>query len=171
MPPTYETGQERQSTTERFRHEALLYSGEDEFVARSTAFVRDGVGAGEPVLVVVSARKIDRLREALGADADSVHFADMAAVGRNPGRIIPAWQDFVARYAAPSVRLRGIGEPIFPERTPDELVECQRHESLLNVAFADATAFWLLCPYDVAALPAAVIDEVGRSHPLVVGGR
>jgi hypothetical protein len=29
-----------------------------------------------------------------------------------------------------------IGEPIWAECTPDELVECQRHETLLNLAFA-----------------------------------
>jgi prepilin-type processing-associated H-X9-DG protein len=39
--------------------------------------------------------------------------------------------------AAKLDRLRGAGEPIWPERRPAELVECQRHESLLNVAFAD----------------------------------
>ena len=36
----------------------------------------------------------------------------------------------------------------------DELVECQRHEALLNLAFAGAEDFWLLCPYDVDALDA-----------------
>jgi hypothetical protein len=161
---------DRPITGERFRHEALLYAGEDEFLDRSAAFVRAGVVAGEPVLVVVSARKIDRLREALGVDANTVIFADMAAVGRNPARIIPAWHDFVARHAAPGGRLRGIGEPIFPGRTPDEVVECQRHESLLNLAFADTKGFSLLCPYDVETLPAALIDEVGRSHRVVSRG-
>ena len=32
--------------------------------------------------------------------------------------------------------MRGVGEPISPERGREELVECQRHEQLLNVAFA-----------------------------------
>ena len=77
----------------------------------------------------------------------------MAHVGHNPARIIPAWHEFVAQHAAPGVRLRGIGEPIFPERSADELVECQRHESLLNLAFADADAFWLVCPYDTQLAP------------------
>jgi MEDS: MEthanogen/methylotroph, DcmR Sensory domain len=44
--------------------------------------------------------------------------------------------------------LRGIGEPLFATRSADELVECQRHEALLNLAFQDAPGFWLLCPYD-----------------------
>jgi anti-sigma regulatory factor (Ser/Thr protein kinase) len=119
-----------------FRHEALLYDGEVGFLTGTLPFIRDGVAAGEPVLVVVSAAKIGLLRAALGGDADRVAFADMAAVGANPARIIPA-----------------------------ELVECQRHEALLNLAFAGVPAWWLLCPYDTGALGPDVLEEAGRSHP------
>jgi anti-sigma regulatory factor (Ser/Thr protein kinase) len=148
-----------------FRHEALLYVGDDEFVERIAAFVREGVEQGEPALVVVAAPKIDRLREKLGADADAVRFADMQEVGLNPARIIPAWQKFVSSFAA-DVPLRGVGEPIWSARAGDELVECQRHEALLNLAFPDAP-LWLVCPYDIEALPAEVVEEARRSHPLV----
>ena len=154
-------------SAEPFRHQALLYAGEEDFVARTSAFIRDGLAAHEPTMVVVAPRKIALLREALGADRDAVYFADMSKVGRNPARIIPAWQTFVDRNAAPGVMLRGIGEPVVPERRPDELLECQLHESLLNVAFADTGSFWLVCPYDVESLPAEVIEEARRSHPVV----
>jgi MEDS: MEthanogen/methylotroph, DcmR Sensory domain len=155
---------------EPFRHEALLYEGETEFVDQLSAFIRDGVAAGEPTLVVVGERKLDLLRQELGDVGDTVQLADMTAVGRNPARIIPAWQSFVGRHAEPGVRLRGIGEPIYPERHAAELVECQRHESLLNVAFADASSFWLVCPYDITTLPDDVIEEAWRSHPLIAAG-
>jgi anti-sigma regulatory factor (Ser/Thr protein kinase) len=119
--------------------------------------------------VVVSARKIERLRDALGADdSDGVSFADMATVGSNPARIIPAWRQFVDESGGRA--LRGIGEPIWSDRSPAELIECQRHESLLNLAFADATDFTLLCPYDTASLAADVIDEAQRSHPHLLDG-
>src|SRR3954447_20215448 len=88
-----------------FRHEALLYAGDDEFVERVGGFVREGVEHGEPSLVVVAAPKIDRLREELGAEAEAVRFADMQQVGLNPARIIPAWQRFVSSHA-PDVPLR-----------------------------------------------------------------
>jgi len=156
--------------TESFCHEALLYAGDEQFVAGTSAFIRNGLAADEPTLVVVAARKIDLLREELGSDGEGVYFADMTTIGSNPARIIPAWQTFVDRHTAANVRLRGIGEPIVPERHPDELVECQRHESLLNLAFADTKSFWLVCPYDTEALPTAVIDEAHRSHPLVARG-
>jgi anti-sigma regulatory factor (Ser/Thr protein kinase) len=153
-----------------YRHEAFFYSGDSEFVDGCGRFLEDAVTSGEPALVVVDARKIGLLRERLGSDADSVYFADMARVGGNPARIIPAWREFVDRHSAPGVRLRGIGEPIYPERDADELAECQRHESLLNFAFSEREDFWLLCPYSTETLPSAVLEEAHRSHPFLAQG-
>ena len=150
-----------------FRHEALLYVGWEEFIAGTVPFIRDGLSAGEPVLVVESAEKIEMLRLALAGDVGEVLFADMAQVGANPACIIPAWHEFVTLNAAPGRRMRGIGEPIWRERSSDELVECQRHESLLNVAFGRGEPWWLLCPYDVEKLDPAVIEEARRSHEFV----
>ena len=148
-----------------FRHEALFYAGLDGFVEGTSAFVKEGLEAEEPTLVLAGARKLAALRADLGADADLVEFADMDGIGLNPARIIPAWVDFLARSAPDGRRVRGIGEPIGSDRSSDELVECQRHESLLNVAFADSPGWWLLCPYDVGELSNDVLDEARRSHP------
>jgi anti-sigma regulatory factor (Ser/Thr protein kinase) len=122
------------------------------------------------VLVMVPGRKVELLRAGLGSDAPEVHFADMTEVGANPGWIIPAWRDFVEQRSEPGTRLRGIGEPIWAGRTPDELVECQRHEALLNVAFEGAAPMDLLCPYDESVLEGSVIEEAFRSHPVVLEG-
>jgi anti-sigma regulatory factor (Ser/Thr protein kinase) len=151
-----------------FRHEALFYVGRDDFVRRTATFLRDAVEAEEPTLVVVDARKIDLLREELDGAAGAIHFADMAEVGANPARIIPAWREFVTRHAATGRRLRGIGEPISPERTAAELVECERHESLLNLAFTGSPSWWLVCPYDTEVLDPAVLEEARRTHPFVL---
>jgi anti-sigma regulatory factor (Ser/Thr protein kinase) len=150
-----------------FEHEALLYAGDDEFLAATLPFVQEGVAADEPVLLVLSSDKIDRVRTELNGEGKSVLFADMNEVGANPARIIPAWRRFLDEHGSASLPVRGIGEPISAGRRPDELVECQRHESLLNVAFAGSPDWWLLCPYDTDALDPAVIDEARRSHPYV----
>jgi len=150
-----------------FRHEALLYAGRDEFVDRVGAFVRDAMAAEEPVLAVVDSEKIDLLRRALGGDAEGVFFADMHELGGNPARIIPAWREFVAEHATTGRRVRGVGEPIWPGRSEAELAECRRHESLLNLAFADGRSWWLVCPYDTEALDPAVVEEARRTHPFV----
>lgn len=149
-----------------FRHEAFLYGDRDTFVTRMTRFLRDGLAAGAPALVVVDAPKIQLLRSALGTDADAVEFADMDEVGDNPARMIPAWQDFVERHRG-APRLRGIGEPVNPRRDPDALAECHLHEALLNVAFADAPRFDLVCPYDTTGLSREVVARARRTHPIV----
>ena len=151
-----------------FRHEALLYADEDEFLQGTLEFVRSALESNEPIFVVLGAAKNELLRGELGADAVRVRFADMAEVGANPARIIPAWHDFVDEQRRDGRIVRGIGEPIWKERSPAELVECQRHESLLNLAFADGPAWHLLCPYDTSALGDEVITEALRSHPGIV---
>src|SRR2546430_145785 len=153
-----------------FRHEALLYSGHDGLLAGTVPFIRAGLKADEPVLAMVGPAKIDLLREALNGASDDVHFADMHEVGSNPARIIPAWREFVDDYGIAGRPLRGIGEPIWAERSAAELVECQRPEALLNLAFAQGCAMRLLCPYDTHALDGAVIAEAHRSHPVIVEG-
>jgi anti-sigma regulatory factor (Ser/Thr protein kinase) len=150
-----------------FRHEALLYAGTDGFLEGTVPFIQEGIAAGEPCLVVVGDEKIELLQGELGRDAEHVKFADMGAVGSNPAWIIQAWRDFVAERSNPGAAVRGIGEPINSDRPRPELVECQRHESLLNLAFAKTRAFWLVCPYDTEALDQAVIDEALRSHPVL----
>jgi len=150
----------------RYRHEAVFYSGPDEFVAVTTHFIQRAAERGDPVLVVVSQAKISLLREHLGACAEGVEFADMAAVGRNPARIIATWREFVAAHSG-AAQLWGIGEPAYPERSPAELAECQLHEALLNLAFDASTPFWLLCPYDLEALAADVIRAAERTHPFI----
>ncbi|MEO8691057.1 MAG: sensor histidine kinase, partial [Solirubrobacteraceae bacterium] len=152
-----------------FRHEVMLYDGPETFVDGAEPFIRTAVAAGEPIMVAVGAEKIDRLRSRLGEDADQVVFADMATLGANPARIIPAWQEFVDAHVGSGRALRGIGEPIWADRSPTELVECQCHEALLNVAFAAAGDFHLICPYDTGQLGADVIAEAERSHPFVAG--
>ena len=154
------------AATGRFHHEALLYSGDDEFVDRCRGFAEEGLDRDEPVLVMVGRRKLELLRGALGERAGAVQFADMEDVGRNPARIIPAWAHFVATSGRGG-EMRGIGEPIWADRRPDELDECQLHESLINLAFAGADCFRLVCPYDTSALPDEVIAEARHSHPVV----
>ena len=153
-----------------FHHEAFLYVGADHFLAGTTAFVHGALEAGEDVLVAVADPRAALLRDALGHDADRVEFLDLTAAGRNPARIIPLWQDWVDRHASGGRGFRGIGEPVWADRTACEIVEGQQHEQLLGTAFGQGPAWWLLCPYDVAALPAAVIERVHASHPSVVDG-
>ncbi len=149
-----------------YRHEAFLWKGEDEFLAGTVPFVLDGLAGGQPVMVAVIQPRIDLLRDALRpTDADRVQFVDMAEVGHNPARIIPAWRGFIDEQGAGGRPVRGIGEPIWAGRRAAEVTECQVHEALLNLAVDPHTPLWLLCPYDVEGLAPDVVTEAHRSHP------
>lgn len=148
-----------------YRHEALIYRGLPGFLDAVVPFVRDGVDRGQPVMVAVVEPRLVALRRALGADAERVQFVDMADLGKNPARIIPAWRDFLESHDGP---LRGVGEPIWAGRRQAEIEECQFHEALLNLAITPDSPLWLLCPYDAGALPPDVVDEAHRSHPAYI---
>ena len=151
-----------------FRHEALFYRGDEEFLAGTVPPVLDALDAGGAVLVAVPGARAAILREELGAAAAGVGFADMEELGRNPGRIIPAWRDFAERHAGRDAPAFGIGEPIWAGRSAAEIVECERHETLLNVAFQGTPAWTLVCPYDAERLPPEVVDAARCNHPHVI---
>jgi anti-sigma regulatory factor (Ser/Thr protein kinase) len=150
-----------------YRHEAFFYGSDDEYLAGTMPMIRGGLEAGEAVMVAVPPRRLDLLRDALGAAGDDVRFVDMTDLGRNPANIIGGWASFLESQAASGRPLRGIGEPVWPGRSGAEIAECQLHEALLNLAVAPATPLWLRCPYDMAGLDDSVLAAAHRSHPLL----
>lgn len=146
---------------EQFEHDALIYRGDDDFLAVTIPFIQAGLDAGEPVLVAVPAARAVPLRHTLAGSTGQVTFVDIERVGANPGRILPAWAEFVDRNPGPA---RGIGEVVWANRTADAVAECVHHEALLNLALADAAGFRLLCPYDADALADEVLDRIVRTH-------
>ena len=151
-------------TGQAFRHQARFYAGDAEFVAGALGFIREGLALGEPVMVALPLRKIEWLESALNGDGGRVIFRDMDELGANPAHIIPAWQRFLDDHARAD-GIRGIGEPIGPDRVGADLVEVHIHEALINSAFASADGFLLECPYDELALAPSVITTAKRTHP------
>jgi anti-sigma regulatory factor (Ser/Thr protein kinase) len=149
-----------------FRHEAAVYRGDQGFLDVTVDYLRQGVNAGESVIVAAIVQKIELLRATLVTDADRIQFIDMAQAGRNPARIIPLWRAVVE--ASDGKPVRGIGEPAWHGRRQAEMAEALLHEALLNLAFADATPLRLRCPYDADALGPAIVWEAHRRHPLAV---
>ena len=165
-PPQHAPGSEPAAKPHSsYRHEAFLHHGHDEFLESTTAFIDEAVARDQPVVAAFGLRTLAPLRAAVGRDAP-VHWLDMAEVGANPARIIPALQAFVEQHAGRPVR--AVGEPVWAGRRPDEVAECQVHEALLNVAVEPDVPLWLRCVYDVQALDDEVLLEVSRSHPALV---
>jgi len=150
-----------------YRHEAFLWHGREDFVRGLLPFIHDGIDAGEAVMVATVPERGEWLANALGARASRVHFVDLTQLGHNPARIIPAWLEFLEDWSGLGRPARGIGEPIWDGRRPEEVVECQLHESLLNLAIDPEMPFWLVCPYDGEHLDEDVLSEASRSHPMI----
>jgi anti-sigma regulatory factor (Ser/Thr protein kinase) len=151
-----------------FRHEAFFYSGDDEFLQGTVPYLEEGICAGETVLVVLPEPRMQLVREALGSTAGAVEFWSMGNVGRNPARLIPAWRDFL-RTCDLNRGVRGLGEPISPDRSAAEVEECELHERLFNLAFAQERTLTVMCPYDVGGLEDEVLEGAERSHPVCAG--
>jgi anti-sigma regulatory factor (Ser/Thr protein kinase) len=147
------------------RHIGFFYRTQDDYARTVGGFLRDGLSRREPAFAAVPRAKVCLIRDALGADARHVEFADMTEMGRNPAWIIPQVLAFAGRH--PGWRVRYVGEPIWAARTGAELREATRHEALINLAFATADAD-LLCPYDFARLDPAVLADARRTHPLLL---
>jgi anti-sigma regulatory factor (Ser/Thr protein kinase) len=154
------------TTAETFTHPALLYRDDDDYLAGTVPYIREGLAAGEPVAVAVPADNLALIRDALGADAERVLLRDMMVAGRNPGRIIPtvllAFAD-----AHPGRRVRLIGEPIWAGRSATEYPACAQHEALINAAFTGRPAT-ILCPYNTRLLDPAWIEDAYKTHPVML---
>jgi anti-sigma regulatory factor (Ser/Thr protein kinase) len=146
-----------------FRHEALFYEGQDDLLARVVPFLREGAEAEDALLVALPEPQLGALKAELGSAAEHVTFTDMAIVGRNPGRLLSVWDQFARGPLGPSGRARGVGEPIWAGRSADEVIECEIHERLLDLAFLDV-ALHLMCPYDVSSLPPDIVAQAAVTH-------
>ena len=123
-------------------------------------YIHEGLQRGEPVRVAAraaDARAAARRRSATRRSSSSR--STTTRRGSSPSGA-SSWRPTTGP-------VRGVGEPIWPGRGAAELVECQLHESLLNLAFEED--FTLLCPYDAAALDERVLHEACCSHPIVDG--
>jgi anti-sigma regulatory factor (Ser/Thr protein kinase) len=153
-----------------FRHEALPYGADITLLDQVTRFLGPALDKGEPVLITTKAESLSSLEEAFHGHG-ILDLAPIEEVGRNPGRLIWLWQDFLDRNGAAERTVWGIGEPIYAGRDAAELAEGQIHERLLNRAFNGSQfALHLGCPYDMSTLPGDVVEEMGRSHPFISNG-
>lgn len=148
-----------------FRHEALLYSSDDEFLAVAVPFVGGAVAAGGPVVVSLPRRLEDLLLDALGS-ATGLTLMDGGAWRGGPQSALRAAHDMLAAHpaddgGAPAVRLLA-GTPA--HGAPDAWSRWARHEAAMDHLLAGHPV-WALCPYDRRTTPARVLDGVGRCHP------
>ncbi len=146
-------------------HTAFIYRHNPDSLASVASYALEGLRHGEAVSVCVSAPLASVLRQALGEGTPYAAYFDMAELGRNPGRIIPAMLDFAAAHA--DRRVRYVSQPFWAGRSAEEATEAMRHEALVNLAFVRADAA-ILCLYDTGDLGPHVALAVERTHPALI---
>ncbi|XVQ10168.1 anti-sigma factor RsbA family regulatory protein [Spirillospora sp. CA-255316] len=154
--------------SEPFTHRVLPYDGMDDYLAGALPFLRAGVDSGDHVVVVSPLASELLLRDALGAAADAVEFTESGRWYAHPSRTLSDCLSQAEALAWRGRRLRLLGEPAWTGRSPLEVLEWQRVEALVNVAFS-GTGAALLCAY-ARRLPPGVIAASHRTHPETVKG-
>ncbi|MEW2356747.1 sensor histidine kinase [Spirillospora sp. NPDC029432] len=154
--------------SDSFTHRVLPYDGMDDYLAGALPFLREGAASGDRVLAVTPLASGLLLRDELGAAADAIEFHESASWYSHPARTLAGCLDMADAAEREGRRLRILGEPGWSGRPAPEVLEWQRTEALVNVAFA-GTPTAILCPY-ARSLPAGVVASSRRTHPESVRG-
>ncbi|MFJ6793854.1 anti-sigma factor RsbA family regulatory protein [Streptomyces sp. NPDC091268] len=150
-----------------FRHELYPYRGEEQFLTGTLGFIHEALEADEAVVVAVPPDKTSLLQDEL-ADEPTVTFVDTATAGPNPGRLIAAWTAWLAQQGDGGRPVRGIGESAWRQtRSAGHLAELRYHEWLMNRAFAQSSAYSMLCPFDDTDEDQNALGALSRCHPLI----
>ncbi|OLT13243.1 hypothetical protein BJF79_21020 [Actinomadura sp. CNU-125] len=151
-----------------FTHRVLPYDGVNEFLGGAVPFLGEGLAAGDRVQVVCGVGLEHLLRDALGHDGARVEFTEAARWYAHPSRTLSDCLSDAEAMNGEGRRLRLLGEPVWARRGPLEVLEWQRVEAILNIAFRETGAA-IMCPY-AATLPPGVVAAGRRTHPETVRG-
>ena len=144
-----------------YRHEAVLYDSDEEFLGVVVPFLREGAAAGEPCLVALGAAATGLVREAVG---DTTGLAFLGDKYDRPASVIRANRElFAAHLTDGASRIRVASEVPHPGvGAPWD--GWARYEAAVNHAYAEFP-LWGLCAYDTRITPGPVLDDVARTHP------
>lgn len=150
------------------RHEALVYSSMDELVASSVPFLRQGLVAGEDVLVVLREPGRAALRRALNGDAAQVEFRDAVGWYRSPEHALQGYTSYLDdRLGRGAPRVRVLAEVLWPRSSATtEIAGWKRYEAQVSVALASVPVSFV-CAYSVKELPSTIVADAYRTHPVL----
>jgi CheY-like chemotaxis protein len=150
------------------RHEALVYSSSDELAAATAPFIRQGLAGHEDVLVVLKEGGRAVLEEALGGDAAGIEFADAVPWYQSPEHAFQQYVRYVDdRLAGGASRVRVVAEVVWPQSSATaDVAGWKRYEAGISGAMASVPVSFI-CTYDIEELPAGVITDARRTHPVL----
>jgi hypothetical protein len=146
-----------------YRHAALLFRSDEEFLARALPFLEEGLSAGEAGLVVCAEEHNAQLARALPDDAH-VLVLPRDAVYTRAAHVGVTYERLVHRLLAEGARgTRLVSEPAYGS-DPHAWEAWATFESVSNVTLA-ALRLSSVCGYDVRELSASMVRDVRRAHP------
>jgi CheY-like chemotaxis protein len=150
------------------RHEALVYSSADELVAASVPFLRQGLAAGEDLLVVLREPSVAALRAALGEDAARVEFHDSIDWYRSPDHSLASYTRYLDAHLGRGVpRVRVVAEVIWPQlAAASEVAGWKQYEAKISMAMASLPVSFV-CTYDTRELSAEIVGVARQTHPVL----
>ena len=154
------------SSEHALRHNAFVYQSDDEYVARSVAFLKGGLHAGERAIVANTRDSLAKMRDALGQDAERVAFVDVGSAYTRPARTVATYYGTFLDQLQGAPSVRAVADVQFGP-TPGDWEEWAAYEAITNLAYSHLPV-WLWCTYDANRLPDRILDDVWRTHPEVL---
>jgi anti-sigma regulatory factor (Ser/Thr protein kinase) len=147
------------------RHLALVYEHPDQFVDEVSGFVREGLHAGERVLVAAAREKLGWLGDALGEAAEAAELVDADTMYERHGPMLAGVVDFIKRHGMPGRgRVRVAAEQPLATRSSMLTRSYLRYEAAANIAYRPFAAS-VLCAYDASRLREQTVRDALRTHP------
>jgi DNA-binding NarL/FixJ family response regulator len=153
------------------RHEALVYSSNDELAAGALPFMQQGLARSEHVLVVLREAGRTVIEQALGDDASRVEFADANEWYRSPEHALVGYTRYLHDRLehGGELRVRIVAEIVWPHSSASaDIAAWKRYEAGISAALAEIPVSFI-CAYDARELPAEIIADARRTHPILRG--
>lgn len=144
------------------QHNAIFYNAPADLTTAAERFVREGLEAGEVVLVNSGSNPVTEALSAVYGDEKRVVFAESPVYGR-PVSVIDAYQRIMDRGLAAGVPgYRAMGFIDF-DNTDLPWQEWLLYEAAVNRVFADYP-FRTLCPYDTTEVEPGILEAIRCTH-------
>lgn len=149
-------------------HRAYLYDSPERLTQIADRFARDGLEAGNEVLIVTSKPGASAIRRSLGADAKHVTFGESSEWFTTPVQTAERYTAFMRDSRNAGANWVDIlGEPIWTGRSRAEIRIWRKFESMLNILCSPWPSS-VNCLYDAGSLPRQICASVDGTHPEVV---
>jgi anti-sigma regulatory factor (Ser/Thr protein kinase) len=150
----------------KLRHDAFIYESDEEYVARSVAFLKDGLALGEGAIVANTRDGLAKMRDALAPDAYGVTFVDVSSIYTRPARTVAAYYGTFLEQLRKAPAVRAVAD-FQGGRAPRDWAEWTGYEAITNLAYSHLPV-WVVCTYDANEVPDPVLDGVWRTHSEVL---